>query len=236
MARKDKQATWRKKDFGGEVKRMTRSTFRKSLSMIKEKHQDGEFFETVLLPDHPHGYVPDPVSDRDEIAEWLAENVLDFYIEINSIYQGLLEVPGWQFPDQAQYLWKSAKADEAKEVEVGEYVDNVFVWLDSMSEDPAVFPVEEEDPFPADFRENYMKVSFKRLFRVFAIVYSNKELKKPEHKDAMKHLNTCFTHFVYFIIYWDLVDVAKEAKVIEKPFQKVYRKYNVDAEAYANDI
>jgi MOB kinase activator 1 len=58
-------------------------------------------------------------------------------------------------------------------------------------------------PFPKTFLQS-IKVIYTRIFRVFAIVYSN-HFSKLEEMGAVSHLNTSFKHFLYFVWEFDLL-------------------------------
>jgi MOB kinase activator 1 len=86
-------------------------------------------------------------------------------------------------------------------VSAPEYVDYVLSWIEAQIDDPLIFPVNENEPFPPTFESTYIKDIFKRMFRVFAIIY-HRHFEKVQELDAAAHLNTCFKHFIYFAIWW----------------------------------
>ena len=59
-------------------------------------------------------------------------------------------------------------------------------------------------PFPKDF-ETRLKNVYKRLFRVYAHMYHS-HIEKIITLGAEPHLNTCFKHFMYFILEFSLVE------------------------------
>ncbi|RYG52049.1 hypothetical protein EON66_10155, partial [archaeon] len=59
-------------------------------------------------------------------------------------------------------------------------------------------------PFPKTFK-GAVKNIFKRLFRVYAHIYYS-HFEKVVELSAEAHLNTCFKHFISFVIQFDLVD------------------------------
>lgn len=59
----------------------------------------------------------------------------------------------------------------------------------------------------------------KRLFRVYAHIYHHHDTTIVE-LDEKDMLNTIFKHFVYFVLYYDLVDVRELA-----PLQFMLNEY-----------
>jgi len=68
-------------------------------------------------------------------------------------------------------------------------------------------------PFPKAFKATCKNI-FKRLFRVYAHIYYN-HFEKVVELSAEAHLNTCFKHFIFFVLGFDLVD-AKELAPLEE--------------------
>ena len=62
--------------------------------------------------------------------------------------------------------------------------------------------------FPRNF-DTIVKQIYTRLFRIFAIVYSN-HLPVLEELGAVAHLNTSFKHFVFFCWEFDLIKKNEE--------------------------
>jgi MOB kinase activator 1 len=83
----------------------------------------------------------------------------------------------------------------------------VLTWVDGLINDEAVFPTSTEARYPRDF-EKTMKGVFKRLFRVFAILYTH-HYQRMEGMGAVAHLNTTFKHFMFFVFEFDLVPTAE---------------------------
>ena len=46
-----------------------------------------------------------------------------------------------------------------------------MTWVEDQINNEEIFPVQESAAFPEDFQEVYVRNIFKRLFRVFAIIY-----------------------------------------------------------------
>lgn len=83
--------------------------------------------------------------------------------------------------------------------------------------------MQESASFPDDFQEAYVRNIFKRLFRVFAIIY-HMHFQTIENVDAAGHLNTCFKHFVFFCLEFNLMD-EKEVKALQGPVDRLREEY-----------
>ena len=59
-----------------------------------------------------------------------------------------------------------------------------MTWVEDQINDEDIFPVQESQVFPTDFQENYVRNIFKRMFRVFAIMY-HIHFKAIEKVDAV---------------------------------------------------
>ena len=93
-----------------------------------------------------------------------------------------------------------------------EYVKYVMDWADEKINDTSLFPIEEGVAYPKGFFKQLQSI-YKRLFRIYAIMYAvHADLIKELGAEA--HLNTCFKHFMYFILEFKLVS-DKEMKPIK---------------------
>ena len=66
--------------------------------------------------------------------------------------------------------------------------------------------------FPKNF-QSIVKDIFKRLFRVYAHIYHH-HFQQIVAVQAEAHLNTCFKHFIYFVVEFELID-KKELAPLE---------------------
>lgn len=69
-----------------------------------------------------------------------------------------------------------------------------------------------------------MKTIFKRLFRVYAHIY-HQHFQQIVSLGAEAHLNTCFKHFIFFVLEFKLVG-KKELKPMEQLINKFLAKAN----------
>jgi len=196
----------------------------------------GNLREAVKLP------------ENEDVHEWIASNIVDFFNEVSLLY-GLCaddakkySKPGEGFPPGYSYLIPSNSRTPIK-CSSPEYVDYVMTWIEDQINNEAIFPVQATQSFPEDFVSTYAANIFKRLFRVFAIIYvrggrpraplspaltrtraQQAHFPAIERVDAVGHLNTCFKHFVFFCLEFDLLE-DKETQALEGPFLRLKEEY-----------
>ena len=176
----------------------------------------GNLSEAVALP------------SGENLNDWLAVNVADFYNEISLLYGVLADVctpvscPSMTAGTKFEYKWADGvKIKKPIKCSAPKYVDYMMTWVQQTLDDETMFPVRVGEPFPPTIRDT-MCTMFKRLFRVYAHMYLH-------HFDVLKtmgaepHLNTCFRHFVLFVLEFDLIDQRELAplqdligKLVEK--------------------
>lgn len=197
----------------GSEKRMTLSKH------TKRTLGSGNLREAVVLP---------PNEDKNE---WIAANTVDFFNELSLLYGLVSEEamhtftsPGEGFPPGFEYRWQAPGTD-AKPIKCSspEYVDYVMTWVDDQINNEDIFPISENQPFPVNF-VTYAKDIYKRMFRIFAIVY-HRHFAAIEEMDAAAHLNTCFKHFAFFCFEFDLLD-EKETKALQGPLDRMRDEYD----------
>ncbi|GBG26904.1 MOB kinase activator 1A [Hondaea fermentalgiana] len=198
------------------------SAKRESLSALTKKTLgSGNMRKAVELP-----------ADEPDVNEWLAANTVDFFNEISLLY-GLVwddaqrfTKPGEGFPPGFEYRWGGGPGQKPIRVSSVEYVDYVLTWVEDQLDNEDIFVVNAEVEFPEDFK-SYIDDIFKRLFRVFAIMY-HQHFDVFEEMEAVEHLNTCFKHFMYFSFHFDLID-EKEFGALEGPVQNLKAEYDASA-------
>lgn len=210
------------------------------LSGINDSFQtlgNGTLLEAVILP------------EDEELNEWLAANTVDFFNELTILYgfcaRDIEEKnlgPGQGFPKNIIYYWDNSDEDDPgtsrlyKELNGPEYVELVFTWVENLIENPTVFPIEEDEDWPDDFKDGYVFKMFRRMFRVFAIIYHNHFQALERDRKAINHLNTCFKHFIFFAMHWELIDFeSDDVKVLKKPIKNISAQFQKEtAEHFAN--
>jgi len=172
------------------------------------------------------------LPDGEERNDWLAANTVDFFNELSLLYGLVVNSatqkytnPGDGFPPGFEYRW-SQPGKKPMRVSSPEYVDYVMTWIEASLDNPSIFPTLEDDPWPDDF-ESYIQDIFRRMFRIFAIIF-HRSFDEIEKIDAQAHLNTVFKHFIFFCFEFSLVD-DKETAALKGPvasLQAEYKKLN----------
>jgi len=111
---------------------------------------------------------------------------------------------------------------------VREHSDYVLTWIEDQVNNEDIFPVTESQPFPPNFVA-YVKDIFRRMFRIFAIIY-HRFFATIESLEAAAHLNTCFKHYAYFIFEFELVDEG-ELKALKGPIERLRAEFTASVEA-----
>jgi len=164
----------------------------------------------------------------EDLNEWLAVNIIDFFNQINLLYGSITEFctpkscPVMSAGPKYEYLWADGK-DIKKPLKVSapEYADYLMTWVQNILEDETIFPTSEETPFPKTFKST-VKTIFKRLFRIYAHIYYS-HAQEIVDLGVEAHLNTAFKHFYLFIEEFDLVE-PKEMAPLEHEIEEIHKK------------
>jgi len=175
-----------------------------------KRHKLSEYAKATLGSGNMRSAVVLPKGE--DLCEWLAVNTVDFFNEISLLYGTITEFctpstcPVMSAGPQYEYLWADGvKVKKPIKVSAPEYVDLLMSWVETQLNDEHIFPLQLGTPFPKKFKENYVMVIFKRLFRVYAHIYHS-HFQKIVGLGAEAHLNTCFKHFIYFVHEFKLID------------------------------
>lgn len=172
-----------------------------------------------------------PAGER--LSEWLASHTIDFYHAVCMLVgivaddnetRGL--EPGRGFPPGFEYLWADTVAKRTIKCNGPQYVDLVLNWVQGIINDRNIFPQSQQQngPCPPRDFEKTCKGVFKRLFRVFAILYTH-HYQRMESMGAVAHLNTTFKHFMFFCFEFDLVPAA-ELEAIDTLVDRMRIEFN----------
>jgi len=163
----------------------------------------------------------------ENINEWLATNIIDFFNELNLIYGAVHqnctnESCPVMCAGNFQYLW----ADETNyktptKLSAPSYVDTLFDWAELQFNDEAIFPIHETQKFPKDFVKR-VGVIMRRFFRVYAHIYHH-HIDYVCEIQAESHLNSCFKHLIFFAIEFSLME-TKEMQPLEEIIEKLREK------------
>jgi MOB kinase activator 1 len=161
------------------------------------------------------------LPEGEDINEWLAANTVDFYNQINMLYGTITEFcskttcPVMNAGPKYEYHWADGKEiKKAIKCSAPEYVDYLMTWIQRFLDDESVFPAKLGAPFPPNFKEKYVKVIFKRLFRIYAHIYHS-HFKEIVQLGEEAHLNTSFRHFILFVQEFGLVEKKELAPLQE---------------------
>ena len=150
------------------------------------------------------------LPEGEDLNEWLAVNVVDFYNQLSMLYATITEFctvencPLMSAGSGYKYLWSDSK-DYPKPVEVSapEYIGRLFDWVEAQLDDESSFPSAIGVPFPKNF-DLIVKNIMKRLFRIYAHCYYH-HLENFTTLGTSAHLNTSFKHFVFFTKEFNLI-------------------------------
>lgn len=149
---------------------------------------------------------------RDEdLNEWLAVHVVDFYNQINMLYGTITEFcsqatcPRMIATQEYEYLWQDPTLGSSKprSMSAPEYVENLMSWIQQFFDDDKIFPTKVGQPFPLQFGA-LVKTMMKRMFRIYAHIYCH-HFDEITELGLQTHLNTSLKHFVLFVDEFDLV-------------------------------
>jgi MOB kinase activator 1 len=148
-----------------------------------------------------------PNADKNH---WLSVHTVDFYNITNVLYGSVTEFctdqtcPVMSSGPRWEYLWRDGEQyKKATKVTAPEYVNLLMNWIEKHISDEAIFPSEDNRPYPEDF-EAIVSNIFKRLFRVYAHMYYWHFARIRELQEE-SHLNTAFKHFMLFVWEFDLI-------------------------------
>lgn len=144
------------------------------------------------------------LPDGEDLNEWLAVNIVDFYNQINLLYGSITEFcspqscPEMKATDEFEYLWQdSENFKRPTKMSAPEYIEHLMSWVQSNIDNEQMFPSRIGVPFPKTF-PSLLKQIFKRLYRVYAHIYCH-HYPVVVHLGIEPHLNTSFKHYVLFI-------------------------------------
>jgi len=170
------------------------------------------------------------VPEGEDLNEWIAVNTLQFYNAASMIYGTCAEFcteetcKTMSAGPKYEYLWKDGdKYKKPTRVPAPVYIDNLLNWVNAKLSDPTLFPVEEGAKFPKHFMAQVKQI-YKRLFRLYGHIYFS-HFDKIRSIGANAHLNTCFKHFCFFILEFQLVskeELAPLRKLIVKFASSAY--------------
>jgi MOB kinase activator 1 len=150
------------------------------------------------------------LPEGEDINEWLAAHVVDFYKQIHLLFGTVKEscttdsCPVMNAGSKWEFHWCDGKAfKKPTKLSAPEYVDQLFIWTRSLLDDESIMPTQPGINFPKKF-ETCVKQIFKRLSRVYAHLYMvHFETYKQYGVETV--LNTSFKHFIFFVQEFQLI-------------------------------
>lgn len=159
-----------------------------------------------------------PVDE--DVNEWLAIHVVDFYNQINMLYGAITEFcspltcPRMIATEEYEYLWQEQQQQLQQDGVGGnpkrpvslpacEYIENLMNWVQGFFDNENIFPLKPGAPFPQQFPQ-LVKTVFKRLFRVYAHIYCH-HFHEISELGLQSHLNTSLKHYVLFANEFSLI-------------------------------
>ncbi|KAM7288007.1 MOB kinase activator-like 3 isoform X1 [Ixodes scapularis] len=165
---------------------------------------------------------------REDMNDWLAVHVVDFFNRINLIYGTISDYcteescPRMSGGPKFEYLWADGhKYKKPTALPAPQYISHLMDWVEAQINNEDIFPVTMDVRFPRNFVPTCKKI-LARLFRVFVHVYIH-HFDKLVAIGAEAHVNTCYKHFYYFITEFDLVS-QKELEPLTEMTQKVCKE------------
>ncbi|KAI3402467.2 MOB1 [Candida oxycetoniae] len=161
----------------------------------------------------------------EDLNEWLAIHVVDFYNQINMLYGAITEFcspltcPRMIATEEYEYLWQDSNPTPSRNdgsssimvispkrpvsLPACEYIENLMNWVQNFFDNDNIFPSKIGAPFPHQF-PTLVKTIFKRLFRIYAHIYCH-HFHEISELGLQSHLNTSLKHYVLLANEFDLI-------------------------------
>ncbi|XP_014236758.1 MOB kinase activator-like 3 [Trichogramma pretiosum] len=156
----------------------------------------------------------------EELNDWIAVHVVDFFNRINLIYGTVCEFcdskscPTMSGGSRYEYLWADgATYKKPTALPAYQYISLLMDWIEERINDESYFPVSSDVPFPKTFGPLCKKI-LTRLFRVFVHVYIH-HFDRIIAISAEAHVNTCYKHFYYFVTEFNLIEPKELEPLVE---------------------
>ncbi|XP_054835605.1 MOB kinase activator 3C [Eublepharis macularius] len=161
----------------------------------------------------------------ENINDWIAVHVVDFFNRINLIYGTMSEVctekscPIMSGGLKYEYRWQDdQRFKRPTKLPAPQYMSMLMDWIETLINNEDIFPTRIGVPFPKNFQQVCTKI-LTRLFRVFVHVYIH-HFDSIISMGAEAHVNTCYKHFYYFISEFSLID-QRELEPLKEMTEKI---------------
>lgn len=156
----------------------------------------------------------------ENLNDWLAVHVVDFFNRINLIYGCVTDncteksCPTMCGGSKFEYLWADGiKYKKPTPLPAPQYITLLMDWIETQINNEEIFPTKVDVPFPKLFLPTCKKI-LTRLFRVFVHVYIH-HFERLVAIGAEAHVNTCYKHFYYFVTEFELVSEKELEPLME---------------------
>lgn len=148
-------------------------------------------------------------AETDARDEWVAMNIVGFWIEVNRLYDVCKQQHNAMYRRQGEgFPPGQAYSMPGKTKETGhKYVLDVLKWVTEELDNEQVFPGFQSRKF---FRKNFdtaVSSIYKRLARVYLIIYT-RCLSSFAEAEVVPYLNNCFKRFYYFVTRYVIVCIS----------------------------
>uniref|UniRef100_A0A0R3W955 MOB kinase activator-like 3 n=1 Tax=Taenia asiatica TaxID=60517 RepID=A0A0R3W955_TAEAS len=158
----------------------------------------------------------------EELNDWIAVHVVDFYNRINLIYGTICDrctdetCPRMTGGKKFEYHWRDDnRYRKPTPMPAPLYISLLMDWIEEQINNPDIFPTSVDVPFPKNYLSVVKKI-MSRLYRVFVHVYIH-HFDRLVEISAEAHVNICYKHFYYFVTYFDLIDPKELAPLVGRP-------------------
>ncbi|XP_044514549.1 MOB kinase activator 3A [Gracilinanus agilis] len=150
----------------------------------------------------------------EELNDWVAVHVVDFFNRINLIYGTISDncteqsCPIMSGGPKYEYRWQDEqKYRKPTALSAPKYMNLLMDWIEVQINNEDIFPTNVGTPFPKTFLQVVKKI-LSRLFRVFVHVYIH-HFDRITQMGSEAHVNTCYKHFYYFVKEFNLIDTKE---------------------------
>lgn len=162
---------------------------------------------------------------EEDLNDWIAVHVVDFFNRINLIYGTISDFcteqgcPTMSGGPKYEYHWcDGVHFKKPTQLAAPVYISHLMEWIESQINNEDIFPVKVGVPFPKNYI-SIVKKMLTRLFRVFVHVYIH-HFDKLVAIGAEAHVNTCYKHFYYFVTEFGLVE-KKELEPLKEMTERI---------------
>jgi len=168
-------------------------------------------------------------------AAWVAVHGIDFFNDVSTVWAVMANDPflgsfgpGEGFPEGVEYRWSEGGSNTAVRLPAPVYIEKVLAWVSDQINDDSQFPDDDDEEeairgFQTPQFALFCGQIFRRLFRVYGIIYSS-FFGTLEALGMAPHLNTCFKHFMFFCIEFSLLP-DREIDPLDVLIRPIWRQY-----------